>query len=300
MRAGGSHADSSGMTTLRRSLLMAAAGALAGVLAAVPAFGSQIVDRNASNVSLQVNYGRTALVSYQSGGAAHHVLFWGGVDWAGHFARDYSGGWGSKRANWKHFRNACRPYTGPALPMVVAACDAPDGSYWALQKWARLWPDYGGRQAPTELHLSHWTGDLGVLSIHSDWGYHGRWQHLFGTFSYHGRGVYGTRWTRQGVPLDLQGRNVYVDSFKDGVWSRVNSFLTHSTTGGFCYLFSPHQGQTGTGQSYRATVIGPGVSPIVRTSFAPPPAFNSSTDAQARRQLEAMLGSHPDYCRGAD
>jgi hypothetical protein len=42
------------------------------------------------------------------------------------------------------------------------------------------------------------------------------------------------------------------------------------------------------------------VSPIVRASFAPPPPFSSSTDAQARRQLEAMLGSHPDYCRGAD
>ena len=38
---------------------------------------------------------------------------------------------------------------------MIAACDAPDGSHWALQQWARLWKNYGGDRAPERaLHLA--------------------------------------------------------------------------------------------------------------------------------------------------
>ena len=37
----------------------------------------------------------------------------------------------------------CPKYTGPALAWSVAACTAPDGSYWAVQEWQRQLPDYG-------------------------------------------------------------------------------------------------------------------------------------------------------------
>src|SRR5581483_9235870 len=37
----------------------------------------------------------------------------------------------------------CSRYTGPKLAFQVAACDAPDGSFWALQQWQKALPDYG-------------------------------------------------------------------------------------------------------------------------------------------------------------
>ena len=42
---------------------------------------------------------------------------------------------------------ACGRYDGPPLAWVVVACKAPDGSYWALQRWQRLKPNYGGKSA---------------------------------------------------------------------------------------------------------------------------------------------------------
>jgi hypothetical protein len=38
--------------------------------------------------------------------------------------------------------------------------------------------------------------------------------------------------------------------------------VTHSGTGGFCYGFYPHGSRpSGAGEGYRATIIGPGVTP---------------------------------------
>jgi len=95
----------------------------------------------------------------------------------------------------------CKPCTGPQLAFQVAACDAPDGSYWALQQCQRQLPDYGvkptAKQAAQELHLSHWTGSLPVLTVETDWSYH-KWEHLFGTFTYDGKPVFGSRPRRSG------------------------------------------------------------------------------------------------------
>ena len=133
-----------------------------------------------------------------------------------------------------------RPYTGPSLPFQIAACDAPDGSHWALQQWSRLWRNYGGDSAPAELYISHWRGNVGELQIQTDYSYHGKHQHLWGTFMFHHKPVFGTKWTIKGVPTDKQGRNVYIDYLKGRVWRRVNSFLTHPPTAGFCYTFANH------------------------------------------------------------
>jgi hypothetical protein len=275
---------------LRARALTLAAAALVLLVAAAPSGASEIVDRGASRVNLAVDTHGVALVTYFAHGSWHHVLYWDAVNGAADFRRDYSGGWKSRVADWKHFHNACRPYSGPALQLAVATCDAPDGSHWALQSWTRLLPDYGGTSGPLELHLSHWTGGFGDLSISTDWGYHGRFQHLYGTFRYQGRGVFGLSHTLQGVPTDAQGRNVYVDYLRDGRWARENSFLTHPDRGGFCYLFSPHHGHVGTGSRYRATVIGPGVTPIVRAYFDPPAAFTAATDALANHEERVLLG----------
>jgi hypothetical protein len=274
---------------------LAAAVVAAAALGVSPlaASASEIVDRDVTNATLEVDAaGSTALVTYTDrGGAVHHVLYWGAVDWGKRFRRDYSGGWGSKHADWRTFTNACKPYDGPPLDLLVAACDAPDGSYWALQDWQRLVPNYGGTTGAEELAISHWSGQPGVLAIKTDWSYHGRWRHLYGTFTYHGRPVFGNRWTKDGVPLDRTGRNVYVDYHDtDGVWKRENAFLTHPQTGGFCYTFSTHAGRVGNGDDYRATVIGPGVSPIVRVEFAPPAPFDEVAELTAHEDQLGMLG----------
>src|SRR4029077_18534494 len=95
----------------------------------------------------------------------------------------------------------CGRYDGPALPNLVAACKAPDGSYWAAQSWPQPLPDLGftpwtpALQA-NWLEISHWTGELAQLETGSDWVYGGRFQGIFGRFTYPGVPVYGFRPTR--------------------------------------------------------------------------------------------------------
>jgi hypothetical protein len=279
-------------TLLRRLFCLSCAAVLA-LVATTGANASEIVGRNVYAPKLQVDRNGTALVTYRvAGGGLRHVLYWDGVDWTDEFKRDYSGGWKSHRADWKHFHDVCGAYSGPAVPLAVTTCTMPDGSHWALQKWARLWANYGGHAAAMELHVSHWTGDVGVLDIHTDWGYHGMWRHLWGTFSYHGKAVFGLHHTAAGVPTDKQGRNVYVDYHQNGMWQRENGFLTHDYQGlaNFCYLFSRHAGRVGNGDQYRATAIGPGVSPIVRSQFAPPGEYDEAADARANAQQRELFG----------
>jgi hypothetical protein len=193
------------------------------------------------------------------------------------------------------FNGGCAPYDGPKLALAVAACKAPDGSYWAVQQWQRKLPNYGVKptsaQAGMEVHLSHWTGSLPVLTIDTDWAWH-RWDHLFGTFTYNGAAVYGFRSTASGQPLDVFGRNVYVDTYDSAYgpgWRRENSFLTHRGTGVFCYSVNPHGSHpSGKGSRYRATIIGPGVAPDVTWVGASPGTYDRSADAQSNAAIAAL------------
>jgi hypothetical protein len=195
----------------------------------------------------------------------------------------------------RSFHGSCGKYDGPPLAWFVTACKAPDGSYWALQAWQRMLPNYGLPASPSqrvwELRLSHWTGPLPVLTVHTDWSWH-RWDHLYGTFTYLGAPVFGFAATRQGVPLDSFGRNVYVDTL-DSVygtgWRRENSFLTHTGTGVFCYSVNPHGDRpAGKGTEYRATVIGPGVTPDVEWQGAAPGLYDPAADLLANRAIAAL------------
>jgi hypothetical protein len=178
----------------------------------------------------------------------------------------------------------------------VGACRAPDGSYWDVQAWQRALPNYGvtpaAGQAPWELRLSHWTGALAVLDVHTDWAYH-QWDHLYGTLSYGGTAVHGFRSTPGGQPLDSFGRNLYVDTFDSAYghgWKRENSFLAHNPTGAFCYSVNPHASHpAGKGTRYRATVIGPGVTPDVYWEGASPGTYDKSRDLVANDAI-AQLG----------
>ena len=256
--------------------------AVAAALTLVPAAGASfLVDRDASAVTLRILDGK-AVVDYSSRGEARHAVLWGAID-----ARRPTPGTAQVAFQVRYGvgrlpGGTCLPYDGPPLPLLVSACRAPDGSYWALQSWQRLLPNYGGTQAPYELQASHWTGRLPVLQVWLDWSYGGEFQHLFGRFTYEDSPVYGFHATRQGNPLDSYGRNVYVDTLDSRYgagWRRENGFLTHDPWGTFCYGFYPHGSHpSGVGRSYRITVLGPGVTPIVRWEGSAPGGYSRQLD----------------------
>jgi hypothetical protein len=294
---------------LRQGLLVLTLALLVSAFAST-ANASDLIDRNAHGVTLAVNSKGEALISYTAAGKPRHVLAWGALNAIAptrarpqvSFRLDYAGGWGKyKRDYWKTFTNACTAYTGPALAWKVTACKAPDGSYWALQSWQRMLPNYGaapaGSQGAWELRLSHWTGGLPELQIDTDWAWH-QWDHLFGTFRYANDPVYGFRSTSSGVPLDTFGRNVYVDTFGSAYgtgWKRENSFLTHTQTGAFCYSFNPHGAHpAGKGTRYRATVEGPGVTPDVMWQGVSAGAYDKTLDLE-KNALISQLGDR--QCR---
>jgi hypothetical protein len=273
--------------------------------ASTSARASQLIDRATAGATLSTNAKGEAMVTYRVGGKVKHVLVWGAVNALTpargrkqvSFSLDYSGGFGKyrKTAYWDSFGGACAAYDGPALAWKVAACRAPDGSYWALQSWQRALSDYGlaptGVTAAPELRLSHWTGPLAVLDITTDWSYR-KYDHLFGTYSYGGTGVYGFSSTSAGNPQDSFGRNIYLDTFDSAYgtgWRRDNSFLTHRAKGSFCYGLFPHGAHpTGKGTKYRATAEGPGVTPDVMWEDAAPGVYDAGEDGDANDALTAL------------
>ena len=311
-----------------RRLLLAAITAL---LLASPASASQLLDRNATNVRLKVSRDGKAMISYRAHGRAWDVLAWGAIN-ARHpttrrkqvqFRIDRAGGWRAFGRKLR-FANACRPYDGPRIPHVVTACRAPDGSYWALQRWQRALPPLGfmpwlPEQRAWALHLSHWKGPVAVLEGYADWSWNGRFHHVFGRLTYLGRPVHGFRTTRYGSRLDKYGRLVYLDTFGSRYargWRRENGFVTHRPTGVFCYTFRarnplhgsyPHpRGYSGglrgpgNGEAYRLTVEGPGVTPDVKWEGKGLPRFNPRAPGHVahEQRMNAKLDSFGDrLCR---
>jgi hypothetical protein len=308
------------------SRVVAGAGTLtAAFVLANPAAASQLIDRDATGVRLAVNAKGEALLTYRAQGRTQHVLAWGAVD-ARHptsgkpqvrFSKDYAGGWGKyHRDYWRTFGNACHPYDGPSLVYLVVACGAPDGSYWAVQSWQTPLPDLGLTpwlpvQRTWELHLSHWRGPMAQLEAWSDWVYNGRYQELFGRLTYAGQPVYGFKTTRTGAPADSYGRLIYLDTFNSRygkAWKRENSFVSHEPTGIWCYgffQFDPTKGYPhpkgfpstlrgpGTGEKYRLSVNGPGVTPDVSIVVPGLHDFNPSNpaDVEYERRQDALLFS---------
>jgi hypothetical protein len=288
-------------------LAVAVAVVLASACWLAPAAGaSQLIARDATAVRLQVNGEARALVSYRTGGRTRHVLAWGAVN-AIHpsetreqvaFRVDYSGGWRSfGRSFQPGFRNVCRP-AHVQLAWLVAACRAPDGSYWALQRWQRGLRNYGlpatGTRDDWELRLSHWRGPVPRLEVDIGWAYR-RFHSLFGRYSWRGHPIHGFASTPAGRPLDAFGRNLYLDTFNSAYgrgWRRENGFLSHVGSGGFCYGFYPHGSRpSGMGERYRLSVSGPGVLPDVFWAGAPPRSYEAAFDLAADRRQAALLAN---------
>lgn len=280
-----------------RRLGVSAAVVLAAAAAAGSAQAAQLLARNASAVHIRTNAKGEALFTYRQGGALRRVLVWGAINARFpspgtrqvEFKVDYSGGWRTRHTT--AFAGNCGRYDGPALPNLVAACKARDGSYWAAQSWGRPLPNLGYTPWNAELRqkwleVSHWRGELPQLDLHMGWVWSNRFQQLFGRYTYKGKPVHGYGTTRYGAPTDGFGRLVYLDTFDSTYgrgWKRENSFVPHNPSGAFCYGFYPFDptkggyrhppGQTakrgpGTGEQYRVTASGTGVLPNVSATIA--------------------------------
>ena len=265
------------------------------------AVASELIGREADRVGLQVNGAGQAHVAWAENGATRHVVAENAIN-----ARPPRPGTPQVSFRLRYGARSiagagCGSYDGPQLAWLLVACKAPDGSYWALQRWQRLKPNYGGKTAEWELRLSHWSGPLPVLELWTDWAYR-RFDHLYGRYTYQGHAVHGFRVTPQGSPLDDYGRNLYVDTrdsrYGSG-WRRENSFLAQRPNGAFCYGFYPHGCRPpGKGTHYRATVIGPGVTPDVMWEGDAPGAFDRAREKQANaRQRQFFAGRGDTACR---
>ena len=307
-----------------RSVVIAVALA-AGLLAATSPAGAseQFGDRDVSFLSLQANGRGEALVTYHTtGGSVRHVYVWGAVnatppDPEGRqvrFSYDYSGGLKKHgRQTWKTFRDVCLPYDGPKLAWLVAACKAPDGSYWALQRWQRLLPMRGVEpfapgQAAYELHISHWSGPLPVLEVSQNWTYGGRWQGLFGRVTYLGQPVYGFR-TPSSRQRDSFARFFYVDTFNSvfgAGWKHDAGKVAHSRNGAFCYSFVPQMTPPGypvrevrppgNGERHRVTVMGPGVTPVLQWEGSALGRYEPKQDTVFNAAFDRLVGPDDRVC----
>jgi hypothetical protein len=310
---------------MRARFLVVAAALVVGLSAATsPASASeQFGDLEVSFRSLKVNDRGTALVAYRTAkGAVRHIYVWGAINANApdpdnpqvRFRYDYTGGLKKDgRQTWQTFADHCRPYDGPRLVWLVAACKAPDGSYWALQRWQRLLPMRGiapfrPEQDAFELHISHWSGPLPVLEVSPNWTYGGRWQGLFGRLSYLGRPAFGYR-TPSSSQRDPYARFFYVDTFNSVFgpgWKHDAGKVAHSRNGAFCYSFVPQMTPAGypkhelrppgNGEHHRVTVMGPGVTPVLQWEGDGLGRYNQQRDTTFNAIFDRLVGPDDKVC----
>jgi hypothetical protein len=304
----------------RRAPLLALAVALFAFAAPSAHASEMFPDVNLADMHLAVNAKGEALVTYtRPDHTTLHVLVWGAVDSnlpspevpQVRFHYDYAGGWGKYRSAkyWKTFKNVCKAYTGPALIYAVpgAACDAPDGSHWALQSWQRGLPLLGfdpwlAKQTAFETHISHWTTPLATLEVSQNWTYNGSAIGLFGRYEWGGQPVFGLSSTNTGNTTSRYARNMYIDTYNSAYgqgWKRESGILTHKQTGTFCHSFVPQRPfpdypshamrPAAPGSQYRVTAMGPGVTPDVQWVGPGLGTFDPSADLRFNSLFDTVM-----------
>jgi hypothetical protein len=302
---------------------------IVALVAAPAAAGSDRVALNASDVRLAVAAsGAQALLTYRQGGKTRHTLVWGAINALApsesvpqvRFRIDWTGGWATYgHTTWRQFDNACLPYDGPALTGLLAACKAPGGSYWAVQRWQpnlphRGFPVYKAGQGDWEIDVSHWTGPLAQLELYSDWAFDGQVHNIFGRLTYGGAPVHGFHTVKgTGAPQDRYGRSLYIDTLDSAYgpgWKRETSIVFRKPTGVFCYSFWPTHDVSlpgraarpaGHGKAYRLEVVGPGVTPNLVATVADPGPWNPDDQTkvayeQRMKALQLQLSQGDAFC----
>ena len=298
----------------------------ASLLLVPPALASELFgDRDVTDATLQVNGRGEALVSYtRSTGAPRRVLVWGAVNALApsqsrpqvRFSYDYSGGWRKYgRQVWRTFPNRCQLYDGPLLPNFVAACKAPDGSYWALQRWQRyvpmrgvapFRPGHGEARAPRlaleraaagargfpELDLRRpLAGDL--RATHLPGGPGARLPHALGKPA---RAVCPLRLHRhaQLAPSGRAGSAQPGSSRMSQTGPSVTASCRRSRRLGIPLRTSR---QPGNGERHRVTVMGPGVTPVVRWEGAALGSYDRARDSGFNALFDRLVGAQDRVCR---
>lgn len=300
-------------------LLVGACLVVAIVASASPVSASELLQvPNVKLVSLKVNGKGEALLTYRRrDGRLRRVLAWGALNARApsadlpqvRFRWDYAGGWGKYHNGkyWQSFKNRCRPYDGPPLPMLIASCKAPNGTYWTVQAWQRRLPLLGfdpwlPQHTNWELHVAHWSGELPSLEVSPNWTYGGRWQGLFGRYSYLGQPIFGFGSNAKGVPRDKYGRNLYIDTLNSAYgpgWKRESGILTHKETGTFCHSFVAQRPFVGypsheirpaaNGERYRVTVGEPGVLPVIQVEVPGLSEYDRSRDGEFNAAFDKVM-----------
>ena len=296
----------------RRTL--GAVAILVGATVTVPsaACASYLLTRNATNIALQVNGRETAKISFRApSGARKSVLLWGAVNTQGvgphhlDFRIDRSGGWSSGRVNPRRpFRDRCAAYDGAdSIPFLTAPiCKAPDGSYWAVQKYQYTGGPMndgglvGSPKFPWQVRVSHWTGSIARIDVGSDWTYAHRYHHIFGRVLYHGANPFGGSARVNGACTSRLCRNISIDTldsdFGSG-WRRASSILVNAPNGQWCFAFVNRGGGTGRSRvnKYRVYLSGPGVSPDPLIEFdGPGNVYNAARQTQMVALQRAWAG----------
>ena len=98
------------------------------------AAASELIGREADRADLQVNGAGQAHVSWSEGGATRHVVAGKAIN-----ARPPHPGLAQVSFQLRYGARSipgatCGRYDGPPLAWLVVACEAADGSYWALQR----------------------------------------------------------------------------------------------------------------------------------------------------------------------
>jgi hypothetical protein len=97
---------------------------------------------------------------------------------------------------------------------------------------------------------------------------------------------------------------VYIDTFNSAYgpgWKRDGAKVTHVGSGGFCYSFAPLAHAPpgypyvptvpGTGERYRVSAMGPGVTPDVMWEGASPGSYDPGADRAYNALFDAILSS---------
>ena len=211
------------------------------------------------------------------------------------FKLDYCGGWKAyQRASGRRSPTPA-PVPGPPLPWQLCRAaphptapsghcrpgnDAPDYGVTPTQKHASGAPplplDRAARGAQRQARL-------GLPEIRPS---------LRDTSVYDGIRCSRVPVDGERVPLDClrsQPLPRHFDSAYGLGWKRENSFLTHGPNGSFCYGFYPHGARpAGHGERYRATIIGPGVTPDVMWQGEPRTIRCIVGSAARRRPARAL------------
>jgi hypothetical protein len=285
------------------------------IWAPATASGSELFARDATNVKLAVNAGgQKALITYKVNGVTKRMLVWGAVNALApsettpqvEFNQRYLTTGPKDKKVWKRLKNKCKPYDGPELAFVVAACKATDGSYWGIQAWTYWQPFFGYQpwlpyQDDIAFHVSHWTGPLAQLEMWSDWvdvGHGATSPHnVIARLMYAGSPVFGYVVKPGGVPGDGYGRVVYIetlDSLLGSGWWRLTGILSRNPSGMLCHAMvpgmtysnypNPHVVDAGNGKAYRAYAEGPGVTPLVMAQVDDPGNYDGSDPGKVQRQ----------------